>query len=59
MFDNELNPAIQCYGFYVGAGVDIAIKKHALRLMAEYQWTHSPNKEVDITYLAIKAGIRL
>ena len=59
MFDTEHNPDIHCYGFYVGAGVDIAIQKHVLRLTAEYQWTHSLNKEVDFSHLGICAGIRL
>lgn len=58
-FDSEENPTIQAYGFYVGAGVDIAIQKHTLRLAAEYQWTHSPNKEVDISQFAIRAGFIL
>lgn len=59
LFDNEVNSAIQCYGFYIGAGIDVAIQKHVLRLTAEYQWTHSPNKEVDFSHLGICAGIRL
>ena len=45
--------------FYVGAGVDVAIQKHVLRLTADYQWTHSPNQGMDISNLAITAGIRL
>ena len=55
-FDSEDNPTIQAYGFYVGGGVDIAIQKHILRVTAEYQWTHSPNDEVDFGLFAIKAG---
>ena len=46
-------------GFYVGAGVDVAIQKHVLRLTADYQWTHCPNHAMDISNLAITAGIRL
>lgn len=59
LFDNDLNPTIQSYGFYVGTGVDMAIQKHTLRLTLEYQWTHSPNNEVDFSHLGICAGIRL
>lgn len=57
-FDQPINPTIQCYGFYAGAGIDIAIKKHVLRLTAEYRWTHSPNKEVDISRLGLSAEFR-
>ena len=57
-FDQEINPAIHCHGFYAGAGVDIAIQKHILRLSAEYRWTHSFNKEVDITRLGFSAEFR-
>ena len=54
--DDSVTPAL---GFYVGAGVDIAIQKYVLRLTAEYQWTHSSNEGVDINYLALKAGVKL
>ena len=58
-FDQDINPAIQCYGFYIGGGVDIAIKKHVLRLTAEYRWSTSLNKEVDISRLGISAEFGL
>jgi hypothetical protein len=45
--------------FYVGAGVDVAIQKHVLRLTAEYCWTHSFNNEVDVSRLGICAEFRL
>ena len=45
--------------FYVGAGVDVAIQKHVLRLTAEYRWTHSFNNEVDVSRLGICAEFRL
>ena len=46
-------------GFFVGAGVDIAIQKHVLRLSADYQWTRATNDGVNISLLMINAGIRL
>ena len=46
-------------GFYVGAGVDIAIRKYVLRLTAEYQWSCSSNDGTDISRLSLNAGIRL
>ena len=54
--DDAVTPGL---GFYVGAGVDIAIQKHVLRLTAEYQWTRSSNDGANFTHVGICAGIRL
>ncbi len=52
-------PATFCRGFYVGAGVDIAIRKHLLRLTAEYRRTPASNKEMTPSCLGLCAEFRL
>lgn len=47
------------YGFYLGAGVDLPIQHHLLRLAAEYKWANFKNSGLSISYLAINAGVRI
>lgn len=46
-------------GFYLGAGVDVVLSSHVLRLTAEYKWTHSSFSGITSQYISICAGIRL
>lgn len=57
--DNQNESVTLGVGFFVGAGVDISIQKHLLRLSADYQWTRAINDGVNISSLMINAGIRL
>lgn len=50
-------PSSFCYGFYIGAGIDIAIKKHLLRIDAEYKKQYNPIRTHSC--FSINAGIRL
>jgi hypothetical protein len=58
-FGQLATPTVYCHGFYVGAGVDFAIRKHVLRLMAEYRRTSSSNDGLDLSRLGICAEFRL
>ncbi len=46
-------------GFYLGAGVDIMLSSHVLRLTAEYKWTHASFSGITSQYISLCAGIRL
>ena len=46
-------------GFYLGAGVDIMLSSHVLRLTAEYKWTHAGFSGITSQYISLCAGIRL
>ena len=46
------------YGYYVGAGIDIAVQKHVIRLSADYRWANLPGV-ITKSCISINAGIRL
>lgn len=46
------------YGYYVGAGIDIAVQKHVIRLSADYRWANLPGV-LTKSCISINAGIRL
>lgn len=46
-------------GFYLGAGADIVLGSHVLRLTAEYMWTHASFSGITSHYISLCAGIRL
>lgn len=52
---NELNT---CYGFYLGAGIDMPVGSHLLRLSADYKWSRSSFSGLNSSCIAICAGIR-
>ena len=47
------------FGFYVGAGTEISLGRHLLRLTAEYKWTRSGFSGLTSNYISLCAGIRL
>ena len=47
------------YGFYLGAGADVAVGRNVLRLTAEYKWSRASFSGFNSSYLALCAGIRL
>ena len=56
--DNGQEPTFNNFGFYIGAGVDIAIKKHVLRIDAEYKRLNNSGVRTNSCF-SINAGIRL
>ena len=56
--DNFDEPSYYNVGFYIGAGVDIVIKKHVLRINAEYKKLSNTDVRVNSCF-SINAGIRL
>lgn len=55
--NDELN--LSNIGYYVGAGFDIPIQKHVLRVSAEYKRTRTSYSKMTISHVAVNAGIRL
>lgn len=55
--NGELN--LSNIGYYVGAGFDIPIQKHVLRVSAEYKRTRTSHSKMTISHVAVNAGIRL
>lgn len=53
---NDIHTA---YGFYLGAGVDMAAGSHLFRLTAEYKWSRASFSGLNSSYIALCAGIRL
>ena len=56
--ENMQTPRYYNYGFYIGAGVDISIKKHVLRIDAEYKRLSNDGVRTNSCF-SINAGIRL
>ena len=56
--DGGVTPEYINYGFYIGAGIDIAIKKHVLRIDAEYKRLSNDGIRTNSCF-SINAGIRL
>jgi opacity protein-like surface antigen len=54
-----LNDIHTAFGFYIGAGADVAIGSNLLRLTAEYKWSRASFSGLNSSYLALCAGIRL
>lgn len=52
----EMHAAV---GFYLGAGTDVAIGRHILRMTAEYKWTRSSFSGLSSNYISLCTGIRL
>ena len=53
------DPNTHAFGFYLGAGVDIPIHKHALRLAADYRKIRRTFSKSTVNVWTINAGIRL
>ena len=46
-------------GFYLGAGVDVMLSSHVLRLTGQYKWTRASFSGITSQYISLCAGIRL
>ena len=54
--DGKMN--VSNIGYYVGAGVDIPVQKHMLRLAVEYKRARTSYSTMTISHVAMTAGVR-